>query len=322
MEELPHTPTAQFEVRTGVYWRRRRGDELKIPTVRVVAGPDMLASYAIYPTERIIIGRDIDCDLVLTDHSVSRRHAAVTWCGDELILEDLGSTNGTAIGTLSLSGQTTLPYGRVFYVGNVALRIDTMSIEEIHHLERMADRLSRVVRDALTGLLGRAWLEEELPKVVARHQHRREPLGALFIDVDHFKWINDTFGHALGDEVLRTVAGVLSSEVRETDQVVRYGGEEFLVLLSGCDEQDALLVGERIRCAIEAHPWASYTEGEGEALRVTASFGGASLRGGEDHAAWLQRADQAMYHAKRSGRNRVVGSDQLQRVSAPADAGG
>ncbi|HHO53567.1 MAG TPA: GGDEF domain-containing protein [Deltaproteobacteria bacterium] len=321
MDELPHTPTDQFEVRTGAYWRRRRGDGLKIPTVRVVAGPDMLASYAIYPTERVSIGRDIDCDLVLTDHSVSRRHAAVIWSEDALILEDLGSTNGTTIGTRRLSGQTRLPYGRVFYVGNVALRIDMMSIEEIHHLERMADRLNRVVRDALTGLLGRAWLEEELPRVVARHQHRQEALGALFIDVDHFKWINDTFGHALGDDVLRTVARLLASEVRETDQVVRYGGEEFLVLLPGCGEVESVQVGERIRAAIATHPWASYVDEAGPKLSVTASVGGASLWEGESPAAWLERADQAMYHAKRTGRDRVVGSTQIEGGPDLSEAG-
>ena len=128
MDESFHTPSQGCAERTGVVWRRRRADGLKIPTLRVVAGPDLLASYAIYPAERVLIGRDLECDLILTDSSVSRRHAVVEWHEGHLFLEDLGSTNGTAVGRDEVRGCVRLPMGQVFYVGNVALRIDALSI--------------------------------------------------------------------------------------------------------------------------------------------------------------------------------------------------
>ena len=258
MDDLFSTPSHAGAERTGVVWRRRRADGLKIPTLRVVAGPDLLASYAIYPAERVLIGRDADCDLILTDSSVSRQHAVVEWQDGGLYVEDLGSTNGTAVGRDEVRGRVVLPMGQVFYVGNVALRIDAMSIEEIQHLERVTERLRQVTRDPLTGLLGRAWMNEELEALVARNRQRGAPMASLFLDVDHFKSINDTFGHAMGDQVLRVVANLMLAGVRETDKVVRYGGEEFVVILCDCDQENALLVAERLRRSIERHRWASY----------------------------------------------------------------
>ncbi|MBX2800561.1 MAG: GGDEF domain-containing protein [Myxococcales bacterium] len=310
MSDLPRTPSEQFDDRTGVVWRRRRADGLRIPTVRVVAGPDLLASYAIYPTERVIIGRDMECDLVLSDDSVSRRHAIVEWKRGKLYLEDLGSTNGTSIGRAGVVRPVELPQGEVFYVGNVALRIDPMTIEEIQHLERVAHRLTQASRDDLTGLLGRGWLEQQLPGLVARNQLRQTPLAALFIDVDHFKQINDTFGHALGDQVLRTTAQLLLGTVREGDRVVRYGGEEFLVVLNHCDRQGAERVAKRLLHSIRTHQWSAYVGDEERSLAVTISLGVAVLTPDESHEDWLQRADMAMYAAKGSGRDRVMYADE------------
>lgn len=306
MDDGFDTPQNTCDERTGVVWRRRRADGLKIPTLRVVAGPDLLASYAIYPAERVLIGRDAECDLMLTDSSVSRRHAVVEWQDGELFLEDLESTNGTALGRQEVKGRIGLTLGQVFYVGNVALRIDAMSIEEIQHLERVTDRLSLVTRDALTGLLARAWMDEELDALVARHRTRGSRMAAIFVDVDHFKKVNDTFGHALGDQVLRVVANLLVAGVRESDKVVRYGGEEFVVILTDCQKDDALLVADRLRRSIERHRWESYAPDSEEPLVVTASLGVALLGDGETESAWLERADVAMYRAKRRGRNRVV----------------
>ena len=174
------------------------------------------------------------------------------------------------------------------------------------HLERVTDRLSQVTRDSLTGLLGRAWMEEELAGLVARSRTRGAQMAALFIDADHFKRINDTFGHGLGDQVLRVLANLLVAGVRESDKVVRYGGEEFVVILVDCDHRAALQVADRIRRSIERHQWASYAPDHEEPLVVTASLGVALLGEEEDPAEWLERADVAMYRAKQRGRNRVV----------------
>jgi diguanylate cyclase (GGDEF)-like protein len=296
------TPTGGIE-RTGSFPRRRQQDAVQLPTLRVVAGADLLALYTIYPSERVQIGRDRTSNLQLSDPSVSRHHAVVSEVQGELMLEDRGSTNGTSLGGRPVTGPVVLPIGEVFYVGEVALRVDPMSVDEIRHMERLAERLRLVARDPLTGLLGRAWLEEELDAVVEKARARERPMVALFVDVDHFKRVNDTWGHAAGDAVLREVAGILTGTVRETDRVVRYGGEEFLALLVDCPPDAVLRAAERIRVAIARHGWDMQGYGP---TSVTASIGGASLEPDEDAESWLARADAAMYAAKRSGRNRCV----------------
>ena len=308
MEELFRTPRDPVDERTGVVWRRRRADGVKIPTLRVVAGPDLLASYAIYAAERVRdrprrrmrpgpfgrLGLPAPCR-----GAMGRRQAAAR--GSRFY-------HGTALGRVAVRGRVMLPLGQVFYVGNVALRIDAMTSEEIRHLERVTERLTQLARDPLTGLLGRGWLEEELPGLVERAQQRQTELAALFVDVDHFKNINDTFGHAVGDQVLRVVAHLMVSAVRETDKVVRYGGEEFVVILDGCEEGGAEQVAERLRRAIERHRWSSYVVEAEITLVVTASIGIATLGQRESPGMWLDRADKAMYAAKQAGRNRVRGS--------------
>jgi len=308
-----NTPADFLSERTGNVKLRRGDDLLQIPTIRVVAGAELMVSYAVYPTDKVTIGRDARCDLVLSDPSISRVHATITSRDGGLILEDQGSTNGTLIGTQRLGAPTRLPLATIFYLGSVALRVDELSVEEIHHLERLAQRLSRVTRDSLTGLLGRAWIEEELERLVRRQRRARQPVSVIFTDIDHFKTINDTFGHATGDDVLRNVARVLGDEVRDADRVARYGGEEFVIILSGCAESEAIRVARRLRYAIERHDWVPYL---GPSFGVTASFGVAAIRRDEEIASWLHRADQAMYAAKQAGRNRVIGAEDLARSAA------
>lgn len=300
--QRPATPTGGIE-RTGSLPRRRQQDAVQLPTLRVVAGADLLALYTIYPSERVQIGRDRSSSLALSDPSVSRHHAVISEVQGELLLEDRGSTNGTSVRGRRITSPTAVRIGEVFYVGEVALRVDPMSVDEIRHLERLAERLRLVARDPLTGLLGRAWLEEELDAVVERAHVRERSMAALFVDVDHFKQVNDTWGHAAGDAVLREIAGVLTSTVRETDRVVRYGGEEFLVVLVDCPPGSVLLAAERIRTAIANHGWE--VRGHGP-KSMTASIGCASLAPDESARSFLARADEAMYAAKRSGRNRSV----------------
>lgn len=307
------TPADHFAERTGTVRLQRGEDLLQIPTIRVVAGAELMVSYAVYPTEAVTIGRDARCDLVLSDPSISRRHATITSDDEGLLLADLGSTNGTLVGTRRVVAPTRLPLATMFYLGSVALRVDELSVEEINHLERLAQRLSRVTRDPLTGLLGRAWIEEELEHLVTRHRRSGQPVSVIFSDIDHFKSINDTFGHATGDDVLRIVARILNHEVRDADKVARYGGEEFVVVLGGCPEGEAIRVARRLRYAVERQDWAPYL---GRALSVTASFGVAAIGKDESVTDWLHRADQAMYAAKQSGRNRVVGAAELARSAA------
>jgi two-component system cell cycle response regulator len=289
--------------------RRRTGDSAKytLPTLRVVAGPDMLRFCSVYPGEEVVIGREESCDLVLHDASVSRRHAGVT--SDEegrLVLRDMGSTNGTARNGHAVGREgVPLQVGDHVEVGGISLRVDRLSLDELAHLARVVERLNLANKDALTGLVTRHYLDEELPAVIHRHQHAAVPLTAVFVDVDHFKRVNDGHGHAVGDEVLRAVARLLALSVRDSDTCVRYGGEELVAILPNCDEEGGTVMAERVRKAISSHEWAVYAPN----LAVTISAGVAQLGKDEPMKDWLVRADRALYAAKAGGR------DQVRRAS-------
>jgi len=157
--------------------------------------------------------------------------------------------------------------------------------------------------DALTGLLNRRAFDETLVTEVHRTRRMGEPFSVLMIDADHFKEINDRDGHAAGDRALQHLATLLAAHMRDIDRVGRYGGEEFVVLLPGTTQSDALVTAERLREKVQSLPprW------QERALPLTVSIGVSEWRGDEDDvASLLARADAALYRAKEGGRNCVV----------------
>jgi diguanylate cyclase (GGDEF)-like protein len=269
----------------------------------------MLRFATLYPPNgRVVVGRDTACDLTLTDGSVSRNHAALQVHEDgNITLEDLGSTNGTSVNGQALTGRRKVQIGDTVMVGGVTLRLERLSLKEVSHLTKVVQRLSLANKDALTGLVTRHFLDDELPGLAARYRATSVPVSVLFMDVDHFKKVNDTFGHGAGDDVLRAVARLLVMHVRDADTCVRYGGEEFVVVLPNCDERGGFSTSERLRQEIARHDWRAYQEG----LAVTVSAGVAELGADEEIKAWLDRADRALYAAKRSGRDRTVSATTL-----------
>jgi diguanylate cyclase (GGDEF)-like protein len=160
----------------------------------------------------------------------------------------------------------------------------------------------RATRDALTGLWNRSAILDILAREIESSRKLGSPLAVAIIDVDHFKSINDTRGHLAGDEVLRTLGAKLKSRIRPTDELGRYGGEEFLLVVPGATKQRPFLPLERLQRAIAEIPF-TYA---GSSIKVTASFGVAWLTGNRDTAeGLLSRADEALYIAKQAGRNRV-----------------
>lgn len=169
------------------------------------------------------------------------------------------------------------------------------------HVE--AARLKRLARiDPLTGAMNRRGFDSQFPEVSTDSSGLAEPLSVVMVDIDRFKDVNDTRGHGVGDEVLRSLTGILASVVRDTDAVVRYGGEEFLLVLPRATIRGAESIAERARASIER----AHISSVAGAVQVTASFGVAQRRSGESRVDLVQRADEAMYRAKSSGRNRVV----------------
>jgi diguanylate cyclase (GGDEF)-like protein len=166
----------------------------------------------------------------------------------------------------------------------------------------IAQSQEQALRDRLTSLLNRGAFDEELKKALSRAERRSEQVALLLLDLDHFKKLNDTYGHPAGDAALRHLAGVLGRSLRQGDQAARIGGEEFAVILPGIDDQGARLLAERLRAAIEQ---ARLVFG-GARLSLTASLGLAVWpRHAQEPAALVQAADRALYVAKQAGRNRV-----------------
>jgi two-component system cell cycle response regulator len=167
--------------------------------------------------------------------------------------------------------------------------------------------LALALVDPLTGAYNRRYLDMHMPKVFARAQTTNRPLSVFSIDLDHFKAVNDTYGHAAGDVVLKTVVARVIQCLRPTDLVVRMGGEEFAVIMPETEPKTALSVGERLREAVEKLEIT--VPGFGEPLKVTISLGVASARQMPEETpdSLLKRGDAALYKAKETGRNRVVG---------------
>ncbi|WP_018137911.1 MULTISPECIES: GGDEF domain-containing protein [unclassified Thioalkalivibrio] len=181
----------------------------------------------------------------------------------------------------------------------------------LHNAHRFRRLMSNLESDELTGLGNRRAFEIQGAKWLADCRRQDRPLSVLAIDLDHFKRINDDYGHAVGDELLRRVADTLRTATRQSDLLVRMGGEEFLAVLPGADLACAMECAERIRTAI-ASIRATATADDASALqsegvvKVTASIGVASVGRHTTLQALYQKADEALYAAKQSGRNRVL----------------
>lgn len=161
--------------------------------------------------------------------------------------------------------------------------------------------LQNSLRDPLTGTGNRIAMEQTLQREIHLARRNLQPLSVLMLDIDHFKRINDTHGHAAGDQVLRAVADTLKAQVRNVDMVFRYGGEEFLILLSNTGLEAAALVGERLRQAVRR----MHLQHQQPGMDISASLGCACLQPGEALDDLLRRADDALYAAKRAGRDRL-----------------
>ncbi|HEX7726271.1 MAG TPA: PleD family two-component system response regulator [Rhizomicrobium sp.] len=165
--------------------------------------------------------------------------------------------------------------------------------------------LEMAITDQLTGLHNRRYMARHLDSLISNAQKSNKPLAFLIMDIDHFKSVNDTHGHDIGDEVLREFANRISANIRGIDLACRYGGEEFVVVMPDTDVDFAYTIAERLRQGVETTPFEiSRMPGS---LKVTISIGIAASLGGDDNAEkLLHRADQALYRAKREGRNRVI----------------
>jgi len=182
-------------------------------------------------------------------------------------------------------------------IGGIEIFTDISNREA--NLVRIRELEELAFLDTLTRLANRAFMEKELATRVEESRRYGMPFGVLFLDVDHFKEFNDTWGHEIGDRVLKVVADSMTANSRPFDSFGRWGGEEFLGIIRHVDSDGLVVPGERIRRTIEG----AYIMSNDERLAVTVSLGGAIFRPGETAADLVRRADEALYASKRAGRN-------------------
>ena len=204
-------------------------------------------------------------------------------------------------------GDDVKPLRRVFMQNlaasfGVTLLVLAITLLTVNRYQRRLEKMAST--DALTGLLNRQALELIFRNSILVSKRRRQPLAAILFDIDFFKLVNDTHGHLHGDQVIRAVADLTRTVVRESDIVTRWGGEEYLVLLNDCTLAEAEKIAETLRAAVSEHVF----EMPEPRLRITISLGLAEYRNDESAAAFFARADAALYQAKDAGRNRLQSS--------------
>lgn len=271
----------------------------------VTAGPEVGRVLSLEPQGSVTLGRAPSCTYRFDDASVSGEHAMVIGLDGRYLFKDEGSTNGSFLNDVPCKQPTPLSEGDRVQLGTSTLL--RFSIVDEQEERAMKQVFEAALRDALTGALNRGALEERLEAELGHANRHSHDLSVVIFDLDHFKRVNDTFGHLGGDAVLRSAAELVRSVLRADDVLGRYGGEEFLIVARGTDLQHAATMAERLRETLVRSPVAF----EGQEIHVTASGGVASLAccgDRRDRTTLLAIADGRLYRAKEAGRNRIVAS--------------
>ena len=248
----------------------------------------------------VTLGRAVDIDIPINDLGISRHHIQITFLAGQAKLKDLGSTNGTYLNGRKVQESSLKDGDKIQISSSTIIKFAYQDkIENIFHNElyRMA------VVDPLTGAYNKRYMEERLKEEFSYCVRNHLPLSFLMLDIDHFKNINDTYGHPAGDYVLSRVAQLANSVVRKEDILSRYGGEEFAAILKATDATGALALAERIRQLVQNTGYQFDTH----EIHVTISIGVATLSGKNlgDYEAMIKAADSLLYKSKHDGRNRV-----------------
>ncbi|MEM7455565.1 MAG: GGDEF domain-containing protein [Planctomycetota bacterium] len=261
---------------------------------------DVIDGMMLLDTEALNIGRDFECDLTLNDGNVSRRHARIKTMPGGHVITDAGSTNGTFV-----NGQKVDTYnlrsGDRIAVGPFIFKYLSAGCIEAHYHEAV---YSSLTRDALTGAFNKRYLLEAMQREISRSRRDKQSIAIVMMDIDHFKSVNDNYGHLVGDEVLREFGRRLLDICREDDLFARYGGEEFSLLLASTSAEQAVEIANRCRQAIAEKPFST----EAGDLQITASFGIECYNGSRKATGTdlIGIADERLYQAKQAGRNCVI----------------
>ena len=250
-------------------------------------------------TEPLTIGRSPNCEIPVDQESVSRRHCRIQFEDGEFLVRDLDSTNGTYVNDAPVEPQGRLRHGDQLMVGRTILKFIVGDDVEVQYHEEIY-RL--MMTDGLTQLNNRRYFDDMLNREVARAKRYKRTFSLMVFDLDHFKRVNDRFGHLGGDAVLRQLGAILLGRLRVNDVLARIGGEEFALITPEVGLEGATELASKIHRLIGDTRF----DFEGSAVRVTVSVGVAEWQDEyEDAGDLLKTADDKMYAAKRAGRNRV-----------------
>jgi len=264
----------------------------------VIYGQDLGKKYNL-ENASIIIGRSSKSDIQIDQESVSRNHCKLINTGKSIIIRDLGSTNGTYVNDQPVD-EYVLRDGDLLKIGRTIFKFLTGgNIEHAYHEEIY--RLTTV--DGLTQVYNKRYFLEVLEREISRGHRYGRDLSLIMFDIDHFKKVNDTFGHLAGDYVLKHLASVIKERIRREDIMARYGGEEFAIVLPEIDNYNARQFAEKIRRIVERTTF----KFEDTKIPITISIGVASatpdITGPNE---FIKISDENLYEAKRRGRNCVV----------------
>lgn len=277
--------------------------DARTPVLSVVAGAQVGMTMLLNGST-LTVGRDVGCDISLVGSGISRNHCRIERRpGATFIVTDLSSTNGIFINgckrkvhelvdgdLIKLGPYTVLKYG----------------IENTADVRTRIRQYEQSIHDDLTGLYNRRYFDSRFRHELAYAKRHGDPLSVVLFDLDRFKDINDDYGHAAGDFVIRRLSERLSGHLRSEDILARYGGEEFAIILRGQGEEQAFMTAERVRIFVEG---LAFPLGEGQ-RSLTISLGTSTLRpdGPSTADEIVAEADENLYKAKTEGRNRTVGS--------------
>jgi two-component system cell cycle response regulator len=270
-----------------------------------IYGPDLGKKSALTQASTTI-GRGSACGIVLELDNVSRLHCSVRLRAGAAWLRDEGSTNGTFLNNDEIKTEVRLSSGDLIKVGSAIFKFLANGRGELGSIEaRYHEEIYRLtIIDGLTQVHNKRYLLEFLEREMARCARHERTMSLVLLDIDHFKLVNDDYGHLAGDSVLRELAALLKARMRKEECLARYGGEEFALVLPETNRDNAVLLAGRLRRLTQTHRFLF----EGKRVPVTFSAGVAELRPGPlTPIEFLKLADERLYEAKHKGRNQVAG---------------
>jgi len=276
------------------------GKKEKHPYILFQQGP-LFGKMVLLESGTVILGRSEDADITINDEGISRKHLKLHYNKGKATATDLNSTNGTYVNgqritTKELNHEDKVQISSSTLIKYIyADKLDESTQQELYNMGHL---------DALTSAYNKRHLLDRLQGEFSFAKRKGVPLSLIMFDIDHFKQVNDTYGHLAGDFVLMRLGKLSQSIIRDEDLFARYGGEEFTIVLKDTDKEGAHILAERLRRLVAEHEF----KFENKVIPVTISIGVATLNNGsyENDTSLIASADKCLYTSKNGGRNRVT----------------